>query len=116
MSFVASGVRSVRVSNGASRLRNSSVLLGFDLARFRPSCKLVFIAKHSTSFAGNIARLQGRCIAENEKTLHPSFRVQMGFPRSSHRAACVRQKCFPLDGGGAMSFRLLDAATEAGAR
>jgi hypothetical protein len=76
MSFVASGVRSVRVSNGASRLRRSSALFGFDLARFRPSCELVFIAKHSTSFAGNIARLRGLCIAENEKTLHPSFRVE----------------------------------------
>jgi hypothetical protein len=53
MSFVAAGVRSVRVSNGASRLRNSSVLLGFDLARFRPSCELVFILEDSTSFDGN---------------------------------------------------------------
>ena len=56
MSFVASGVRSVRVSNGASRLRNSSVLFGFDLAGFRPSCELVFILQDSTSFDGNIGR------------------------------------------------------------
>ena len=56
MSFVASGVRSVRVANGASRLCKSSVLLGFDLAKFRPSCELVFILEDSTSFNGNIAR------------------------------------------------------------
>src|SRR5215469_5311931 len=59
MSFVASGVRSVRVSNGASRLRNSSVLLEFDLARLRPSCEFLFILKDSTSFDGNIRRVSG---------------------------------------------------------
>jgi hypothetical protein len=56
--LVASGVRSVRVSNGASRLRNSSVLLGLDLARFRPSCEFLFILEDSTSFDGNIKRSQ----------------------------------------------------------
>ena len=56
MSLVASGVRSDGVSNGASRLRRSSVLRGFDFARFRPSRELVFIFEDSTSFNRNMAR------------------------------------------------------------
>lgn len=56
ISFVASGVRSVRVSNGASRLRNSSVLLGLILAKVRPSCEFLFILEDSTSFDSNNER------------------------------------------------------------
>ena len=55
ISFVASGERSVRVSNGASRLRNSSVLLGLDLAKLRPSCEFLFIVEDSTSFKATLS-------------------------------------------------------------
>src|SRR5262249_17894885 len=48
ISLVASGVRSVRVSSGASRLRRSSAFLGFDLAICRPSVeRVVLIAENS---------------------------------------------------------------------
>lgn len=56
ISFVASAVRSVRVSNGDSRLRNSSVFFGLDLAKLRPSCEFLFILEDSTSFNGDIER------------------------------------------------------------
>ena len=55
ISFVASGERSVRVSNGASRLRTTSVLLGLDLAKLRPSCEFLFIVEDSTSFKATLS-------------------------------------------------------------
>src|SRR5207237_6688587 len=46
ISLVASRVRSVRVSSGASRLWTSSAFLGFDLAMIRPSFEwVVFISQ-----------------------------------------------------------------------
>ena len=38
--------------------------------------RVVFIAKHSTSSACNIATFLRVCVVENEITLHPSFRVE----------------------------------------
>jgi hypothetical protein len=85
MSFVASGVRSVGVSNGASRLRNSSLLLEFDLAKFRPSCELVFILEDSISFDGNIARSSGFALRQSETPLHLLIKVELLWSRAHIR-------------------------------
>ena len=145
MSFVASRVRSVRVSNGASRLCNSSALLGFDLATFWPSCKLVFIAKHTTSFAVNIARMRycevplsgyrgfGGTDREESIQTHIRRHFDRALARIASRDTRMRKRSsgnlrleaarwrsaqmfFGWTAKERAPFRLLDTATVAGAR
>ena len=90
MSFVASDVRSVRVSSGASRLCNSSVLFGFDLAKLRPSCELVFIVEDSTSFDGNIAlSVELRPLGARWCGIY-SLRLERSFRRVGSHKNCIQ--------------------------
>src|SRR5262249_5106604 len=67
MSRVASDVRSVRVSSGASPLRRSSAFLGLDFAIVRPSVEVVFIVQDN--------KHQSRATCANERIRSPSFRI-----------------------------------------